>query len=110
MTCLQCNQEDALFDREYGYLPGKLCQILNSEIPKPTQNATYDFASPTTKQQRKEYAASMLQPYVNGVLSKEFVDKWGTDKLAGVTAKDVKSAKYVYKDMVRSHKFQDSKI
>jgi hypothetical protein len=52
----------------------------------------------------------MLQPYVGGVLSREYVEAWGTDKLHGVTKKDIKKSKYVYKDMVRSHKFKDSKI
>ncbi len=46
----------------------------------------------------------MFQPYVNGVLSKEYVDTWGTDKLHGVTEKDVKKAKYVYGGMTRHHK------
>ena len=50
----------------------------------------------------------MMQPYVNGVLSKEYVDTWGTDKLYGVTAKDVKKAKYVYKGMTRHHKMLEN--
>lgn len=109
-NCPQCQNETAILDNEYGILPGELCQALNSAIPKPTQAHTYDFASPTTKQQRKEYAKSMLQPWVNGVLSKEYIEAWGTDKLMNVTNKDIKNAKYVYKDMTRSHKFKDSKI
>lgn len=107
-NCPQCLKEEGIDGAELGILPGLNCQSLNSGIPKPS--ATYDFASPTTKKHRKEYAKSMLQPYVNGVLSKEFVEAWGTDKLAGVGKEEIKKAKYVYGDMVRSHKFKDSKI
>ena len=52
----------------------------------------------------------MLQPWVNGVLSREYVEAWGTDGLANVTKKDVKNSKYVYKNMTRHHKISDSKI
>lgn len=109
-VCPQCFNEDANNDREYGILPGNLCQILNAEIPKPSQNASYDFASPTTKQHRKEYGDEMFQPYVNGVLSKEFIDVYGTDKLANVTKKDIKNAKYVYQGMTRHHKMVERGI
>jgi hypothetical protein len=102
-VCPQCGDESAVVDREYGVLPGELCQVLNDAIPKPSQTHTYDFASPTTKQHRKEYGHEMYQPYVNGVLSKEFVETQGTDKLHGVTKKDIKNAKYVYQGMTRHH-------
>ena|SRR3990167_2128176 len=108
--CPQCSEENAIIGGELGLLPGLNCQELNKSIPKPKQSQTYDFASPVTKQQRKEYAKSMLQPYVNGVLSKEFIEAWGTSKLEGVGKEEIKKAKYTYKDMVRSHKFKDSKI
>ena len=46
----------------------------------------------------------MLQPYINGVLSKEFIEVNGTSKLTGVTEKDIKNAKYVYSNFTRHHK------
>ena len=111
VKCPSCQQEKALIDNEYGVLPGVNCQNEVSNIPKPTQKATYDFASPITKQQRKEYAKSMLQPYTgDGILSREYVEAWGIDKLAGVTKQDVKNSKYVYGNMTRHHKMQNSKI
>ena len=72
-------------------------------------NRTHEFTSSSIKGERKEYAASMLQPWVNGVLSKEYIEAYGTSKLEGVTKKDIKNAKYVYKDLPRHHKIGDSR-
>jgi len=47
----------------------------------------------------------MFQPWVDGVLSKEYLEaNEGVEGLAGVTKKDIKNAKYVYKGMTRHHK------
>ena len=109
--CPQCQKNESQQDAEYGILPCRSCEFNNSTISKPTQQSTFDFASPVTKAQRKEYAKSMLQPYTgDGILSKEYVEAWGTDKLAGVTKSDIKKAKYTYGGMTRAHKFKDSKI
>jgi len=108
MKCPQCQNEEAIIDREYGVLPGISCQSENEGIPKPKKENLYDFASPLTKLHRKEYGSDMYQPYVNGVLSKEFVDTYGTDKLAGVSAKDIKNAKYVYSGFTRHHKMLEN--
>lgn len=110
MKCPRCNRNKANYSSEYGVLYCDICQNEDNKINRPSQSASYDFASPTTKKQRKEYAKSMLQPYVGGILSREFIEVWGTDKLAGVTKKDIKNAKYVYGDFVRAHKIKDSKI
>lgn len=109
MLCPQCHNEEAIYDNEYGVLPGENCQNENAQIPKPTQAATFDFASPLTKLHRQEYASEMFQPWVNGVLSKEFIETNGTSKLMGVTEKDVKNAKYVYGNMTRHHKMVENR-
>lgn len=106
-NCPQCHNEEAEKNYEYGILPGAKCKQKNSEIPKPHQ--TFDFASPLTKLHRKEYASEMFQPYVNGVLSREFIEANGTSKLYGVTEKDIKKAKYVYGNMTRHHKMLENK-
>lgn len=107
MKCPECQiNESSGVDPEYGLLKCLDCLLKDDTIEKPRVN--YDFASPSTKQQRKEFGAEMFQPYVNGVLSKEYVDTWGTDKLYGVTDKDVKKAKYVYKNHTRHHKMLES--
>ena len=108
MQCPRCQNHKANESVEYGILLCDFCTEEDSKIGKPTKS--YDFASPTTKLHRKQYAKSMLQPWVNGVLSREYVEAWGTDGLANVTKKDVKNSKYVYKNMTRHHKISDSKI
>lgn len=110
ILCPQCGEEPGIQDREYGILPGEICQAFNSEIPKPTQAHSYDFASQTTKEQRKSYGDEMFQPYINGVLSKEFIEVYGTDKLHGVTKKDMKNAKYVYGGMTRHHRMVENGV
>ena len=110
MVCLQCNKNEANISREYGALPCDECQIDNALVEKPSQNSSYDFASPTTKEQRKSYGDEMFQPYINGVLSKEFIEVYGTDKLHGVTKKDMKNAKYVYGGMTRHHRMVENGV
>jgi len=108
MKCPQCQKEDAIVNSEYGVLPGKNCQVENDRLPKPAP--TYDFASPLTKLHRKEFSGEMVQPWINGVLSKEFIEINGTDKIS-VTPEDIKKAKYVYGNMTRHHKMlQGAKI
>jgi hypothetical protein len=107
--CPQCHKNQATVDPEYGILKCSECIQADRSIPKPSQNRTYDFASPSTKNQRKEYGAEMFQPYhPDGTLSKEYIETWGTDKLAGVTKSDIKKAKYSYTNMTRHHKMVEN--
>ena len=108
--CPQCQKNESQQDAEYGILPCFSCQDDNASLVKPTQKSTFDFASPITKLHRKEYYQSMLQPYTgDGILSREFVEAHGVDKLQGVGKKEIKNAKYVYSNMTRHHKIRDSK-
>ena len=107
MRCPQCKKNKAQYDREYGILKCKECLYEDSQIPKPGQGKTYDFASPSTKLQRKTHGSEMVQPYVDGVLSREYLEINGTRGLANVTEKDKKNAKYVYKGMTRHHKIME---
>ena len=107
--CLQCGENESQEDAEYGILFCRSCQDDNASLAKPTQKSTFDFASPITKAQRKEYGSEMFQPYIDGQLSREFVETHGTDKLHGVTEKDIKNSKYVYKGMTRHHKMLEGR-
>ena len=104
--CPVCLKGKAVSHPAYGLLPCKKCQksFEGEEI-----NRTHEFTSSSIKGERREYAASMLQPYVNGVLSREFIEAYGTSKLAGVTKQEIKDAKYVYKDLPRHHKIAESR-
>ena len=105
--CPVCRKKLAISHPVYGVLPCKICQ---DKFEKVEVNRTHEFTSSSIKESRVEYAPSMLQPYVNGVLSKEFIEKHGTSKLAGVTKQDIKNAKYVYKDLPRHHRLADGKL
>ena len=104
MICPQCKKKEGRNDPEYGALKCEDCLAKDRAIRTPSQKATFDFASPTTKEQRQSHGSEMYQPWVNGVLSKEFIEVNGTDRLAGVTKEDIKNAKYVYKGMTRHHR------
>ena len=105
--CPVCRKRPAIIHPVHGVLP---CQNCQDSFEKVKVGKTHEFTSSSIKRERVEYAPAMLQPYVNGVLSKEFIEKHGTSKLAGVTKQDIKNAKYVYKDLPRSHRLADGKI
>src|SRR3990167_2176644 len=105
MNCMEAGcKNKAGFSREYGFLKCEDCLAKDRAIISPPQTRTFDFASSKTKADRLEYGSEMYQPWVNGVLSREFIEVNGTEKLAGVTKEDIKNAKYVYKSMTRHHR------
>lgn len=105
MKCPRCGKYEGIIDNEYGILPCAICTKSDEAIAKPTQASTYDFSSPLTKVHRKTYGSEMFQPWVDGVLSKEYIEaNGGAEGLAGVTKNDIKNAKYTYKGMTRHHK------
>lgn len=107
LKCPECDKNNALVDPVYGITACKSCQ----DKSEPLNFEYHEFTSGSIKEQRKEYSRAMLQPYVNGVLSREFVEAHGTSKLAGVTKQDIKNAKYVYQGKIkRHHKIGESKI
>jgi hypothetical protein len=108
VKCPQCQKNEARVDKTYGVVACDECQLSDFS---PTPAKGHEFTSTRVKSDRKEYAKAMVQPWVDGVLSKEFVEAHGTSKLAGVTEKDIKNAKYVYKGKIpKHHRLQDSKI
>lgn len=58
----------------------------------------YDPISKELKKERVKYFKSILQPYRNGFLSREYIEAYGT-KGIDVTQKEINEAKYVYKDL-----------
>ena len=107
--CPVCLKGKAQMHKIYGVLPCEVCEEESERVS--TLNNVFEFTSPSIKNDRKERAGSMLQPYVDGVLSREFIERHGTSRLEGVTKKDIKEAKYVYKGrMTRHHRIPDSKL
>ena len=61
---------------------------------KPTSP---EFVPEGIKEDRKNYAKSLLQPYRGGVASSEYIEAYGTGRIA---PEDVKSAKPVWKEIL----------
>ena len=105
--CPVCLENEVDIHPVYGVLPCESCQ---QEADTVGINEKHEYTSSSIKNGRIERQASHYQPYYNGVLSKEFIERHGTSKLAGVTQKDIKNAKYVYKHIPRWHKRNESKL
>ena len=61
------------------------------KIAKPIEITTEDI-----KQQRKEYSDDILQPFRDGQLSREYLEKFGAKKRIVVTKQDAENAKNVW--------------
>lgn len=107
MKCPTCRKGKAIIDNLYGVLPCDLCQEKNRQTAKPKMGV--EFTSDSIREQRKEYSKSILQPYIGGKLSKEYIEEYGTGSLADVSKRDIRNAKYVYKDEMNYQNLHKSK-
>ena len=92
MICSSCGNEGATTDLFLGILPCQKC------IERQRRNASPDpveFTSDEIKNDRIKYADDILQPFRQGELSKEYVDKHGANNL-DVTEAEIKKAKKVW--------------
>jgi len=89
--CLNCNKNPAQKNLTLGYLPCASCQ---NQTKLPNQNQ-HEFTSESIKQQRKEFKDDIIQPFRQGVVSKEYLKAHGT-KGIDVSAKDLKKARNVW--------------
>ena len=96
MKCLQCNQNKAINDPQYGILPCEICQALNTLGPSPRRGV--EFTTQEIKEQRNEYLKDIIQAYRGDVLSKEYLEIYGTKGIKP-TKKQLKNAKYVWGDL-----------
>lgn len=90
MKCLQCNTNEAIKDKKYGILPCSTCQNKYKLALENIEITTDDI-----KTQRKSGKDQMIQPFRNGIVSKEYLDKYGS-KYIKVTDQEVKTAKNVW--------------
>lgn len=93
--CPVCRKEPATTHPLFRILPGKTCKQRRTKQPLPA--VQIEMVGNSIKEQRKEYAKSIVQPWRSGVLSKEYLDLYGTKNIKP-TEKDMKNAKYVWKD------------
>ena len=89
--CLNCLKGKSILHPRLGYLPCRSCQ--NKTTIKPQRQE--ELPGESIKQQRKEYRDDMLQPWREGQLSKEYIEKHGTENIK-VTPEEVKNAKNVW--------------
>ena len=94
-------------DMLLGILPCDRCQESNAKVSRPKMGV--EFTSDKIRSERKEYGKSILQPYIGGKLSREYIEEYGTSALANVSKRDIKEAQYVYKDEMNSHNLHKSK-
>lgn len=93
--CLVCNKRPAIKDPTYGIIPCQMCQDQQAERGLPKKQV--EFTSRSIKDQRKEFKDHLIQPFRKGILSKEYVDKYGTKGIK-VSDQEVKKAKNVWTD------------
>lgn len=91
MRCLVCNERDAVMHPFYGVLPCAVCQKRGS-LPR-----RHEITTESIKQQRQEFADDLLQPFRGGVLSKEYLKKYGTKGIR-VDQTDIQRAQNVWND------------
>ena len=93
VKCPRCQRRKALKHSQYGYVFCKVCQNQEHGIKRGVE-----FTTRSIKDQRREYRKDILQPFHDGILSKEYVEEYGTNGIKA-SKKDIKNAKYVYKQI-----------
>jgi len=84
MRCPFCTNE-AVHHSTYGWIPCLECQNKHKKVDTVQEVTTDDI-----KEQRKVHADDIIQPYREGVLSSEYVEKYGNKRLANKTDKPEK--------------------
>lgn len=93
MKCLSCNKNKARNVPPYGLLPCLTCTKKQQQYIKP--NPTIEMVDVNTTDDRKRFSKDIVQPFREGVLSKEYLREYGT-KTIKVTEDDIKNAKEVW--------------
>ncbi len=88
--CPTCENEGEMSKR-FGLIACKDCRTKETKL----SDRTYEVVPDHIKQEREEYKSQTIQPFRNGVLSKEYVDLYGT-KYIDATPEEVKNAKNVW--------------
>lgn len=95
IKCPSCRKKPALLHPALGVLPCESCKNRHSQNPLPRQ---YEVVTESLRSERREYAKSAIQPFRDGVLSKEYLDTYG-DKAINVTEEQKKNARPVWDDI-----------
>ena len=74
IECPVCSKNNAVIDRQLGVLPCRDCLDRQKWIIKPNQQI--EFTSNEIKENRRKYFKSIIQPYRDGMPSKEYADAY----------------------------------
>lgn len=91
VTCPNCSQNPAQKDPRLGILPCTSCQSKTTTGLKPQHEITTD----AIKDSRKAYKDDIVQPYREGVLSKEYIDQHGTSTIKA-SPEEIQNARNVW--------------
>lgn len=94
MRCPVCKKRQAVSHSIFGFIPCDNCQQRRGALKGP--DIPVEMVGDSIKQQRKEFADDIIQPYRSGELSKEYLNKYGTKNIKP-TKEQVKKAKEVWK-------------
>lgn len=72
--CSVCNKNEATEYKQLGYLPCQSCQDRQRLISGP--NTQIEFTTGEIKEGRRKYFKSIIQPWREGVPSKEYADAY----------------------------------
>lgn len=95
MKCPHCQKNEAVIHSQYGVL---WCDDCNKKKEVWHKGGYHEFVPDSTKEDRKQYFKSALQPFRDGELSREYVEAYGT-KGINVSHDEVRKAKDVWKDL-----------
>ena len=88
IKCANCNKQKAEVDPAYGYTWCLPCQ----KKVKRSAGFFVEFTTDNIKDERVAWKRDVLQPFRDGVLSKEYLETYGTSGIE-VTKQQVKEAK-----------------
>lgn len=95
MKCLNCQNEEATFKDGIGWTQGINCLNRQAGFPKPSVPA--EFTTEEIKTSRIVHEEDIVQPFRDGVVSKEYLDIHGTKGIA-VSETELAQADYVWND------------
>jgi hypothetical protein len=94
--CPNCQTNKGTTHALYGVLPCNECTTRQNTYNLPSVQV--EMTGEIIKQERKDFARSIIQPFRAGELSKEYIDMYGTKSIS-VTEEEVANAKEVWTDL-----------
>ncbi len=91
VNCLNCGLYEAIKHETLGFLPCKRCQNLTHLVPQKQ----IELTTQEIKDSRKEFEPDIVQPWREGELSKEYLQRHGT-KYIKATPEEIKNARNVW--------------